>query len=204
MCDFSQYVSILANCVPIGVYLFLIVFLCALGSVLLSKNWGGQGKLQFLWLLLIEYVLLIFCSTVLCRDYYPASAVHLRPFWSYYSQIDGQFGIQPEHIMNVIIFIPIGIIIGMMSMRNVIWKAAIIGCLASCTIELFQYLFSRGICEIDDVANNTIGCVIGGFIIKKLRLTSESVSNILASRRWQAAKPSGAGNSRIRSNCCKE
>jgi glycopeptide antibiotics resistance protein len=36
-----------------------------------------------------------------------------------------------------------------------------IGCLLSAAIEILQLLTRRGVCNIDDVIHNTIGCAIG-------------------------------------------
>ena len=39
------------------------------------------------------------------------------------------------------------------------------GCL-SVVIEFMQLYFKRGSCEVDDIIHNTLGCVIGYFIVR--------------------------------------
>ena len=43
---------------------------------------------------------------------------------------------------------------------------AIIGCGISVTIESLQFFFMRGFSEVDDVMHNTVGCLIGWFMVK--------------------------------------
>lgn len=63
-------------------------------------------------------------------------------------------------IQNILLFIPLGFLIG--GKRGII-----AGALLSIGIELTQYIFSLGYCELDDVLNNTIGAAIGALLFKK-------------------------------------
>lgn len=60
-------------------------------------------------------------------------------------------------IKNIALFIPFGFIIGR-------WKGAAIGFFFSCGVETTQYFTRLGFCELDDVLNNTIGALIGGYL----------------------------------------
>lgn len=82
--------------------------------------------------------------------------------------------------MNVIVFIPIGMILGSLlrvkgsstseATKSMTWlMVAIIGCGISVTIEAMQYFLHRGFAETDDVMHNTVGCVIGYGIYKLVR-----------------------------------
>ena len=46
------------------------------------------------------------------------------------------------------------------------WKALLVSCGISVTIEALQFLFMRGFSEVDDVMHNTLGCLIGWFMVK--------------------------------------
>ena len=79
--------------------------------------------------------------------------------------------------MNVFVFIPIGMILGSLlrvkgsGLRNGSWlMVAIIGCGISVTIETLQFFLMRGFSELDDVMHNTLGCLIGWFMVKGVRL----------------------------------
>ena len=63
-------------------------------------------------------------------------------------------------ILNILLFIPLGFLL-----RNATDSlgAVIYGFLLSVLIELTQYAFCLGECEIDDVLNNTLGCGLGLF-----------------------------------------
>lgn len=63
-------------------------------------------------------------------------------------------------IQNILLFIPLGFLIG--GKRGII-----AGLLLSIGIELTQYIAVLGYCELDDVLNNTIGAVIGALLFKK-------------------------------------
>ena len=42
------------------------------------------------------------------------------------------------------------------------WKGAmVVGLLISVVIEVLQFVFKRGLCEVDDVIHNVLGCMIG-------------------------------------------
>ena len=46
---------------------------------------------------------------------------------------------------------------------------ALMGCGISVLIEALQFFFMRGFSEVDDVMHNTLGCLIGWFLVKGLR-----------------------------------
>ena len=72
-----------------------------------------------------------------------------------------------ENVMNVVVFIPIGMILGSLLRVKGSWLVALlIGCSISITIEALQFWFMRGFTELDDVMHNTVGCLIGWFMVK--------------------------------------
>ena len=63
--------------------------------------------------------------------------------------------------MNVLMFIPIGLMIGLV-FREANWrKIVIVGLGLSLSIELLQWIFKKGCFETDDVIHNTVGCMMG-------------------------------------------
>lgn len=44
------------------------------------------------------------------------------------------------------------------------------GLVISVSIEAMQYFFHKGFSETDDVMHNAMGCMIGWFMVKSLRL----------------------------------
>ena len=68
--------------------------------------------------------------------------------------------------MNVVVFIPVGLLLSIAFKQVTWWKALLIGCCISVTIEALQFFLMRGFSELDDVMHNTLGCLIGfGFMI---------------------------------------
>ena len=131
-----------------------------------ERVWGG------LCILLVEYIFLLFCSTVYFRTTCELRKYDFHPFWSY-----DRPDLLIENIMNTIVFIPVGMILGSLlrvkgsstseATKSMTWlMVAIIGCGISVTIESLQFFFMRGFSEVDDVMHNTVGCLIGWFMVK--------------------------------------
>lgn len=159
---FKEYIRQLFDGVPADVYLLLLAIFC-LGTLLLIACRGVQrGGRSVLVLLLAEYVFLLFGSTVLFRAIDPEIGHDITPFWSYVEIYHGdEQGLLQQNMMNVIVFIPLGLLLGTAFRSMTWWKAGLTGCCLSVTIETMQYVFRRGFSEFDDVFHNVIGCMIG-------------------------------------------
>ena len=177
--QFRTYIVSLYQNIPAEVYEGLLS-VCCLGLVLLLVFCGIKKGLRYsLMLLLIEYVFLLFCSTVIFRTPGETRQYDFHPFWSY-SRPD----LLVENIMNVVVFIPVGMILGSLLRVKGSWSpngswlmvkgswllVAIIGCGISVTIEAIQFFLMRGFSEVDDVMHNTVGCLFGWFMVKCSRL----------------------------------
>jgi len=139
--ELKAYILLLIDDVPHFVYEGLLSVFC-IGAVLLL-TWKGKKALQGIAkLLLVEYVFLIYCST--------------------YSRHD----LIVENIMNVVVFIPVGILLFITQKKSVsqlkAWIIAIVSGLAlSVGVESLQLIFKKGFAEVDDLMHNTLGCFIG-------------------------------------------
>jgi glycopeptide antibiotics resistance protein len=104
------------------------------------------------------YLFFVLCSTLLFRESSENIRYYLLPFWSYDIL---NYKVIAQHILNVLMFVPIGFLLGAI-MNGRKWLQVIEnGCLLSVMIEILQLLTRRGVCNIDDVIHNTIGCAIG-------------------------------------------
>lgn len=158
---FEFYVTSLIESIPNVVYEVLLLLFC-IGTVILLV-WKGKRAFKYIvWLCLSEYVFLLYCSTLIFRTSRTARSISLLPFWSYaHIQAGDKQGLLPENIMNVLVFIPIGLLLGM-ACKNKFWRKILgIGLLISFSIEVLQFCFMKGHCELDDVIHNTIGCFWG-------------------------------------------
>ena len=163
--EFKQYIISLYKDIPQEVYEGLLSVFC-LGVVFFIAFKGIRTGLR--WssvLLLIEYIFLLFCSTVIFRTTGETRQYDFYPFWSY-----NRPELLVENIMNVIVFIPVGILLGIAFKQISWWKALLIGCSISITIETLQFWFMKGFSEVDDVMHNTLGCIVGYIMVKGSRL----------------------------------
>jgi len=168
--QFRQYIINLYHDIPQEVYEGLLSIFC-IGLVVFIAWKGFKTGLRYsATLLLIEYIFLLFCSTVIFRTTGATRQYDFHPFWSY-----DRPDLLIENIMNVIVFIPVGMILGSLLRVKGSWSkygswfkvngswliVLLIGCSISVTIEALQFCFMRGFSEVDDVMHNTVGCLIG-------------------------------------------
>ena len=157
----SQFFHLCFRNVPTSVIVGLLLFFC-LGAVLLLVflGWKKGGK----WtsrLLLLEYVIFILLLAVVFRDSRENQSYNLRPFWSYRVIQDGNELLLIQAIMNVVVFIPIGVLLGLSFSKMKWWKVMLIGGAFSVMIEALQFFLRCGFTEFDDVFHNVLGCLIG-------------------------------------------
>lgn len=168
--QFRQYIINLYQDIPTEVYEGLLSVFC-FGLVLLLGFCGIKKGLRYSsGLLLVEYVFLLFCSTVIYRTVGETRQNDFHPFWSYKAIQEGREDLLAENIMNVVVFIPVGLLLGIAFKQMILWKAVLIGCGIAITIESLQFFFMRGFSEVDDVMHNTVGCLIGYGIMTILRI----------------------------------
>jgi len=119
---------------------------------------------------------ILICSTVICRKpfYFEFERLQPTPFWTYKAVIEHTPGVRVwDIILNVVLFVPMGFLIKLIYPAISIWKIFIIAVCCSFFIETNQYMFEKGIAQIDDVMHNTIGCAIGWLLsYGVLRLSS--------------------------------
>lgn len=159
------------------VYEGLLSVLCI--GVVAFFFWKGirKGFVLMARLLLAELVIIIYCSTVIFRREGEAFRYDFHPFWSYAAIQQGREELLAENIMNVVVFVPIGLLLGMGFAKWPWWKAIGAGCLLSMSIETMQLVLKRGFCEVDDVMHNTLGCIIGYGLYSLIKYGYEKVTN---------------------------
>ncbi len=162
---FVKYIIDLYQDVPTSVYEGLLSVFC-LGAVLLIAIKGfPKGLKLFTWLFAVEYVILIYCTTVVFREYSENVGHNFTTFWSYEAIGNGRNDLLAGNIMNVVAFVPVGVLLSCLSHRLKWWMILLIGFGISVSIETLQYFFHKGFSEFDDVFHNTLGCAIGIMIV---------------------------------------
>ena len=167
---FKQYLIELYHDVPQNMYEGLLFVFC-LGVVVIIVLKGFRKGWRFVaGLLLTEYIALLYCSMVIFRPYTEEAGHDFTPFWSYAAIQEGRIELIPENVMNAVVFVPVGILLGSLLRVKGSWLIALaVGMGISISIETKQYFFHRGFAETDDVMHNTIGCLIGYGIISLIR-----------------------------------
>lgn len=64
-------------------------------------------------------------------------------------------------ILNIVLFIPFGFLLPFLWKKGSWWRVLLVGLLASITIELLQYTFHLGCCDVDDLIHNSAGTLLG-------------------------------------------
>ncbi len=171
---FKVFTDLLIKKIPFSVYEGALSVLCV--GVVLLLIWKGRMAGRYIaGLLLADYSFLLFCSTVFFRNVLPARKFDLMPFWSYKAYLDGENFYLAENIMNVVVFVPVGILLWFALRCRCIWYAIMVGAGLSVGIEALQFLFKKGFTEVDDVMHNILGCMIGYGVIALARYGYESI-----------------------------
>ncbi len=153
--ELRKYIEELVKGIPIIVYVGLLsIFIVGVVLLLIMKE-KKFGR-YFAILLLIEYIILIYSSTVLFRIPNGMETILISPLWSY-----NKPNLLVQNIMNVIVFLPLGLLLGCAVTENKWWKVMTSVFFISLSIEVLQFVFKRGYTELDDLIHNTLGCMIG-------------------------------------------
>lgn len=124
---------------------------------------GGKRILYSGRLWLLFWVFTILCATVIERPAYSGSHLRLELFWTIRKAWEAHSGRHWYNIIgNIALFIPLGALLPTAFLKlRVWWKVTLAGLLFSGIIELFQYIFKFGLCELDDLIHNTTGAFVG-------------------------------------------
>ena len=112
-------------------------------------------------ILFVIYTIFVVWMTLLKREpRVRARVIEPELFWAFRGWINGapdgkQESIQ--YIQNVLFFIPFGFLFPWKKWKPVFMSAF----MTSAVIEITQYIFNLGWCELDDVISNTAGALIG-------------------------------------------
>ena len=172
---FQKYFKDLYKDVPLDVYEILLYILCIGVLLFLITKGFRRGWRLVSGLMLVEYVVLLFFTTVFSRNYREAPKFNMTPFWSYMEIINGKQNLIPENIMNVVVFVPVGLFLGF-TFSELKWKGIwVVGVCVSLSIEILQFILHRGFSELDDVMHNTIGCIAGYGAYRLMRYGYEKI-----------------------------
>lgn len=141
--------------------LFLIGYKLIYHKILNGTKKISKSKM-FLYGISICYGIVVLGAVFLNRgNIYGVMNLHL--FSSYreaYNEM--QISLFRNIILNILLFMPLGFLLPIYSDKlKKIYKIAILGFITTLLIEFMQYITKRGIFEVDDIFNNTIGAILG-------------------------------------------
>ena len=157
---------------------------------------GNRIKRFVLGALLADYYFLVLCSTVICRNGGRERQMVLMPFWKYpdiWNKVDYPADLL-EVLLNIALFIPIGLLLDGMGMK--LKRVFLCGVVLSGIIEMSQLAFCRGLCETDDVIHNTLGCVIGYFLVRSVVLVRSEECGLVRSEECSLVRSEECGLAR--------
>ena len=165
----GEYIQEQVGLIPVIVYVIALIILITSAAVLLSFKRCTNKSTVFFSIFLIEYLFMIFGTTVVFRVAFQNSLYNFTPFWSYQGKPYGEELMLPETIVNIAMFIPVGVLICTLFRKLSWWQVLMSGAAISMTIEVLQFIFKKGFSEFDDVFHNSLGCMIGYGIYKLLK-----------------------------------
>lgn len=161
-------------------YLFLGTVLAILATILFlvgyfivyKKILKGTKRLEIkqiaLWAVLLIYIIVVLGATLGIRSNGYGGSVNLHLFSSYIEAWQSFSSVAWRNIiLNILMFVPLGVLLPLVFNKcKKFWVTYLIGFLSTILLEVIQLISGRGIFELDDIFNNTLGCVIGyGFVM---------------------------------------
>lgn len=142
------------NALDIPAYYYLIAVAIGVVIGLWKKDWRTGFLFAYSFFLLAETVLIRSPGTL---------RYEMIPFWSWREVFrkwpmtaTGKMYLR-QIILNIAMFIPIGMILS----RKSGWKGILIAAGISAMIEITQLVSHRGLFEFDDIIHNTLGAAAG-------------------------------------------
>ena len=123
------------------------------------------------WVLLVIYIGFIIYTTLLCREPKDYREYNFQLFWSYQRFFDDVRPQGQQILLNILFFIPFGVLVPFCidgSWKRKLAITVITACLLSGTVEFLQLLCRLGFAEFDDVFDNTMGAAIGAVVVLML------------------------------------
>jgi len=173
--DLLAYWKLFVNSLPAE--LFVLVGIVAFAELLLFffLYRFKKDKRILTLAMMTGYTFVVLYYTVFSRPTALQSTGNLMPFWSYMADRPEMTPLYLEKAMNIVLFIPIGLLGGYVFKSDKIIRNIVFCICFSISIEILQFLFKKGFSETDDVLHNVFGGIIGYCLysfISKMNLDS--------------------------------
>ena len=125
-------------------------------------------------LILIIYIILSFFFTVIARE---SQEDQILTEWLWGYRCSDPRILCWDNFFNILLFVPIGFLVGLVVSRFKLIKAFLSGLFVSETVECSQLIWHRGTFDVDDLFNNAIGSLVGGLIVVTILWIRQLVKN---------------------------
>lgn len=172
-----------------GVFAVLAVGLCVVGILIAYAIFRKvtKGKKKFPWgkvillVLLVGYIVILLYATIFRFPHggYRDTNLHLFRGWrEAWNGFTTQLWLNV--LLNVAMFVPLGILLPLLTKNYRRWYLVLAeGLSTSLLIEIVQYITARGLFDVDDLFNNTLGTMIGyGLLMVCLSLSRKEKKSI--------------------------
>ena len=138
------------------------------GLLLVCHRRGFAPWLTVAWVLSVVYLAFVM------RESYVAPRMVLDPFHAVKLALkNGSIGFLEDAVMNILLFLPFGYLLPLLWPRvDRWWKLLLCGLFVSLLIELLQLVTLRGMFDLDDLMNNTLGALLGWLCFARWRQCS--------------------------------
>lgn len=121
-------------------------------------------KVKIIWrLLLLFEIYTILSATLLRRSAFVGDHLNLYPFWTLrYAWINHSWLHWYNIAGNMLLFLPLGFLLpAAFTLFKQMRRVLLAGLALSVLVEIIQYVTHLGLCELDDMINNTYGTLLG-------------------------------------------
>lgn len=118
-----------------------------------------KNRTRLLLASLILYIGALLCVTLLIRQPVASHAIQTEWLWGY--KVDDPSVLYRDNLLNIIVYIPVGCLVACVVPKRRLLAALLCGFLLSQTIETSQLIWHRGVFDVDDIFNNTLGTLLG-------------------------------------------
>lgn len=135
----------------------VLIFIAYLAIRHFRIDWRVIIKLVF-----VEYIISVILLTVVFREppVYPEG--FQNSILADKTMLSGNLLL--ERIFNILLFLPVGALLYLLLKSHKLLYTILLGFVVSITIELMQYVFNKGVADIEDVICNVIGLTFGTVI----------------------------------------
>lgn len=163
---------------------FILGYFVVYKKVFKGEKQLSKGRVALIAIFLC-YLIVVLGATLGRGGHYDRQEIDFRPFRAYWEAWNNFSLVEWRNIiLNICMFVPLGFLLPLMgnTFQNG-WMTYLTGFLFSLFIEGVQLIAKRGIVEVDDLINNTVGCMIGyGIVVtiielfKKFKLKDKKIS----------------------------